>query len=153
MLVGSSVVPGGCPAQAVGGGVVITQPVGLAVEGQHHAAVQQPVQQGGRDGGVAQDLSPRAHRPIGRQHDMLAITVRRNGSRLDASARVLVQRPQQPGVALARYEETPSVVGPVGAAVKRGADRQTGPGPAGGREARKGRSRTAAGQPRDGVPA
>ena len=46
---------------------------------------------------------------------------------------------------------TASVVGPVGAAVKRGADRKTGPGPAGGREARKGRSRKAAEQPRDGV--
>ena len=39
-LVGSSVVAGGCPAEAVGGGVVVTQPVGLAVEGEHHAAVQ-----------------------------------------------------------------------------------------------------------------
>ena len=44
-----------------------------------------------------------------------------------------------------------SVVGPVGAAVKRGADRKTGPRPAGGYEARKGRSRKAAEQPRDGV--
>src|ERR1700752_3067701 len=69
MVVDSSVVPGGCPAQAVGGGVVITEPVGLAVEGQHHAAVQQPIQQGGRDGGVAQDFSPRPYRPIGRQND------------------------------------------------------------------------------------
>jgi putative transposase len=31
---------------------------------------------------------------------VLAISVRRNGTRLDASLRVLVQRPQQPGVAL-----------------------------------------------------
>jgi len=30
---------------------------------------------------------------------VLAISVRRNGTRLDASVRVLVQRPQQPGVA------------------------------------------------------
>jgi putative transposase len=52
---------------------------------------------------------------------------------------------------LARYEETPSVVGPVGAAVKRGADRKTRPSRAGGYEARKGRSRKAAEQPRDGV--
>jgi putative transposase len=52
---------------------------------------------------------------------------------------------------LARYEDTASVVGPVGAAVKRGADRKTGPGPAGGHEARKGRSPKAAEQPRDGV--
>ncbi|WP_234715211.1 hypothetical protein, partial [Mycobacterium tuberculosis] len=42
-------------------------------------------------------------------------------------------------------------VGPVGAAVKRGADRKTRPGRAGGREARKGSSRKAAEQPRDGV--
>jgi putative transposase len=61
------------------------------------------------------------------------------------------QRDDNAAVNLARYEETVSVVGPVGAAVKRGADRKTGPCPAGGREARKGRSRTAAEQPRDGV--
>ncbi|MFQ2879685.1 IS607 family element RNA-guided endonuclease TnpB [Mycobacterium kansasii] len=54
-------------------------------------------------------------------------------------------------VNLARYEVTISVVGPVGAAVKRGADHKTGPRPAGGCEARKGRSRKAAEQPRDGV--
>lgn len=61
------------------------------------------------------------------------------------------QRDNCAAINLARYEEPISVVGPVGAAVKRGADRKTGPGPAGGREARKGRSRTAAEQPRDGV--
>jgi putative transposase len=61
------------------------------------------------------------------------------------------QRDDNAAINLARYEDTPSVVGPVGAAVKRGADRKTGPGPAGGREARKGRSRNAAEQPRDGV--
>lgn len=61
------------------------------------------------------------------------------------------QRDDNAAINLARYEETPSVVGPVGAAVKRGADRKTGPRPAGGREARKGRSRKAAEQPRDGV--
>jgi transposase len=44
-----------------------------------------------------------------------------------------------------------SVVGPVRAAVKRGANRKTEPRSAGGREARKGRSRKAAEQPRDGV--
>jgi putative transposase len=60
-------------------------------------------------------------------------------------------RDDNAAVNLARYEETSSAVGPVGAAVKRGADRKTGPRPAGGREARKGRSRTAAEQPRDGV--
>ena len=61
------------------------------------------------------------------------------------------QRDDNAAVNLARYEKPVSVVGPVGAAVKRGADRKTGPGPAGGREARKGRSRKAAEQPRDGV--
>jgi hypothetical protein len=66
------------------------------------------------------------------------------------------QRDDNAAINLARYEDTSpsgdSAVGPVGAAVKRRADRKTGPRPAGGREARKGRSRTAAEQPRDGVP-
>jgi len=57
-LVDSSVVPGGCPAEAVGGGVVVAQPVGFAVKGEHYAAVQQPIQQRGRDGGVTQGFSP-----------------------------------------------------------------------------------------------
>jgi putative transposase len=61
------------------------------------------------------------------------------------------QRDDNAAINLARYEDTSSVVGPVGAAVKRGADRKTGPRPAGGREARKGRSNPAAEQPRDGV--
>jgi putative transposase len=61
------------------------------------------------------------------------------------------QRDDNAAINLARYEETNSVVGPVGAAVKRGADRNTGHRPAGGREARKGRGQTAAEQPRDGV--
>ncbi len=66
------------------------------------------------------------------------------------------QRDDNAAVNLARYEPPPagdSAVGPVGAAVKRRADRKTGPRPAGGDEARKERSRTAAEQPRDGVPA
>ncbi len=61
------------------------------------------------------------------------------------------QRDDNAAINLARYEEPVSVVGPVGAAVKRGADRKTGPGPAGGREARKGTSQPAGEQPRDGV--
>jgi putative transposase len=61
------------------------------------------------------------------------------------------QRDDNAAINLARYEDTISVVGPVGAAVKRGADRKTGHRPAGGDEARKGRSRKAAEQPRDGV--
>ena len=47
------------------------------------------------------------------------------------------QRDDNAAVNLARYEETSSVVGPVGAAVKRGADRKTRPSRAGGCEARK----------------
>lgn len=64
-------------------------------------------------------------------------------------------RDDNAAINLARYEPPSpgdSAVGPVGAAVKRGADRKTGPRPAGGREARKGRRRKAAEQPRDGVP-
>ncbi len=45
-----------------------------------------------------------------------------------------------------------SAVGPVRVAVKRGADRKTRLGRAGGREARKGRSHQAAEQPQEGVP-
>jgi putative transposase len=65
------------------------------------------------------------------------------------------QRDDNAAINLARYEEASqsgdTAVGPVGAAVKRGADRKTGPRPAGGREARKGTSHTAGEQPRDGV--
>jgi putative transposase len=66
------------------------------------------------------------------------------------------QRDDNAAINLARYEVPTtgnSVVGPVGAAVKRGADRKTRPSRAGGREARKGRSHKAVKQPRDGVPA
>ena len=61
------------------------------------------------------------------------------------------QRDDNAAINLARYEEPVSVVGPVGAAVKRGADRKTGPRPAGGHEARKGPSQPDGEQPRDGV--
>jgi putative transposase len=64
---------------------------------------------------------------------------------------VIHQRDDNAAINLARYEEPVSVVGPVGAAVKRGADRKTRPSRAGGCEARKGGSRKAAEQPRDGV--
>jgi putative transposase len=60
-------------------------------------------------------------------------------------------RDDNAAINLARYEDTDSVVGPVGAAVKRGADRKTEPRSAGGCEARKGGNRRAAEQPRDGV--
>jgi putative transposase len=66
------------------------------------------------------------------------------------------QRDDNAAVNLARYENTSlpgdSAVGPVGAAVKRRADRKTEPRSAGGDEARKGTSRKAGEQPRDGVP-
>ncbi|MGH3957836.1 IS607 family element RNA-guided endonuclease TnpB [Mycobacterium sp.] len=61
------------------------------------------------------------------------------------------QRDDCAAINLARYEDTSSVVGPVGAAVKRGADRKTRLSRAGGCEARKRRSHPAAEQPRDGV--
>lgn len=64
------------------------------------------------------------------------------------------QRDDNAAVNLARYEPPApgdSAVGPVGAAVKCGADPKTGPRPAGGREARKGRHQKVAEQPRDGV--
>lgn len=63
----------------------------------------------------------------------------------------LHQRDDNAAVNLARWEEPTTAVGPVGAAVKRGADHKTRPGRAGGCEARKGGSRKAAEQPRDGV--
>ncbi len=69
----------------------------------------------------------------------------------DACSAPVHQRDDNAAVNLARYEERSSVVGPVGAAVKRGADRKAGPGPAGGREARKGTGQQAGEQPRDGV--
>ena len=67
------------------------------------------------------------------------------------SCSITHQRDNCAAINLARYEEPVSVVGPVGAAVKRGADPKTGPGPAGGREARKGTGHPAGEQPRDGV--
>jgi putative transposase len=65
------------------------------------------------------------------------------------------QRDDNAAINLARYEPPvagDSAVGPVRAAVKRRAGRKTGPRPAGGDEARKGPSRNAGNQPRDGVP-
>lgn len=64
------------------------------------------------------------------------------------------QRDDNAAINLARYEAPPSgdsAVGPVGAAVKRGADRKTQPRWAGGREARKGDRHKTVEQPRDGV--
>jgi putative transposase len=61
------------------------------------------------------------------------------------------QRDDNASINLARYEDTVSVVGPVGAAVKRGADPKTRPSRAGGHEARKGTGHPAGEQPREGV--
>jgi putative transposase len=69
----------------------------------------------------------------------------------DSCSAPVHQRDDNAAVNLARYEEPVSVVGPVGAAVKRRADRKTGPRPAGGNEARKGTGPPAGEQPRDGV--
>jgi putative transposase len=65
------------------------------------------------------------------------------------------QRDDNAAVDLARYEPPASgdsALGPVRAAVKRRADRKTRPRRAGGDETRKGPSRQAGKQPRDGVP-
>jgi putative transposase len=66
------------------------------------------------------------------------------------------QRDDNAAINLARYEDSDTVsgsaVGPVGAAVKRGADRKTRSDRAVGREARKGTGPWAGKQPRDGVP-
>ncbi|GAS86707.1 transposase [Mycolicibacterium brisbanense] len=53
------------------------------------------------------------------------------------SCSITHQRDDNAAINLARYEEPDSVVGPVGAAVKRGADRKARRSRAGGREARK----------------
>jgi putative transposase len=76
-------------------------------------------------------------------------------NRADGGCGTSHQRDDNAAINLARYEDTDtasgSVVGPVGAAVKRGADRKTRPGRAGGREARKRTGHQAGKQPRDGV--
>jgi putative transposase len=71
-----------------------------------------------------------------------------------AGCRTRHQRDDNAAVNLARYEEPQpdSALGPVGAAVKRGADRKTRPARAGGDETRKGPGRQAGKQPQDGVP-
>jgi len=49
--------------------VVVAQAVGVAVEGEHYRAVQEPVEQGGGDGGVAEDLAPRSDASVAGQDD------------------------------------------------------------------------------------
>jgi putative transposase len=70
--------------------------------------------------------------------------------RTDGGCGVTHQRDDCAAINLARYEEPISVVGPVGAAVKRGADRKTRPRRAGGCEARKGTSQQLANNPETG---
>ena len=61
------------------------------------------------------------------------------------------QRDDSAAINPARWEQPSTAVGPVGAAVKRGADRKTRPSRAGGPEARKGTGHPAGAQPRSGV--
>jgi aryl-alcohol dehydrogenase-like predicted oxidoreductase len=49
--------------------VVGAEPVGVAVEVQDDGSVQEPVEHGRGDGGVAEDLSPRPDAPVARQDD------------------------------------------------------------------------------------
>jgi hypothetical protein len=51
------------------GGVVGAEPVGVAVEVEDDGSVQEPVEHGGGDGGVAEDLAPRSDAPVARQDD------------------------------------------------------------------------------------
>jgi putative transposase len=74
----------------------------------------------------------------------------------DGGCGTVHQRDDNAAINLARYEiptTGDSAVGPVRAAVKRGADHKTRPSRAGGREARKRPSPRAGKQPREGVPA
>ena len=60
---------GGGSAEGFGGVVVISEAVGLAVEVDHHQAVQEAVEHGGGHGGVTEDLSPSAHAAVGGDDD------------------------------------------------------------------------------------
>ena len=51
---------GGGRAEGFASGVVGAESVGVAVEVEHDGAVEEPVEKGCGDGGVAQDLSPGA---------------------------------------------------------------------------------------------
>ena len=50
-------------------GVVVAEAVGVAVEGEDDGAVQEAVQEGGGDGGVAEDLSPGSDASVAGQDD------------------------------------------------------------------------------------
>jgi hypothetical protein len=49
--------------------VVVSQAVGVAVKVEHDGAVQESVEHGGGDGGVAEDLSPGPDAAVGGQDD------------------------------------------------------------------------------------
>ena len=49
--------------------MVVAQAVGVAVEVEHHGAVQESVEHCGGDGGVAEDLSPGPDASVGSQDD------------------------------------------------------------------------------------
>lgn len=56
-------------SEVLGAGVVLAEPVGLPVEVDDDGAVQEPVEHGRGDGGVAEDLAPRSHAPVGGEDD------------------------------------------------------------------------------------
>lgn len=49
---------GGCFAEVLSSGVVVSQAVGVAVEVEDYRAVQEAVEHGRGDGGVAEDFAP-----------------------------------------------------------------------------------------------
>ena len=49
--------------------MVVAEAVGVAVEGEHDGAVQEAVEEGGGDGGVAEDLAPGSDAPVAGQDD------------------------------------------------------------------------------------
>ena len=49
--------------------MVVAEAVGVAVEGEDDGAVQEPVQEGGGDGGVAEDLAPGSDASVAGQDD------------------------------------------------------------------------------------
>src|SRR5664279_686553 len=70
-LWGSSARGGGAQsaAEVVVPGVVITQSVGVPVDVDHHGSVQEAIEKCCSDGGIAKNLPPRSHRPIGCHDD------------------------------------------------------------------------------------
>ena len=53
----------------VGAGVVVAEAVAVAVEVEDDGAVEEPVEHGGGDGAVAEDLTPGRDATVGGQHD------------------------------------------------------------------------------------